>query len=88
MELTYDIYCIERTYYNLFLSHEGPIPEAWLQLSAVKNGTPWYEQPLASGPWTLLSALTASILQQIFKGYSLLLHPIFFFLALPVPSET
>lgn len=30
MELTYDIYSIERTYYNLFLSHEGPLPEAQL----------------------------------------------------------
>lgn len=42
MELTYDIYSIERTCYNLFLFHEGPLPEASLQFSAVKNGTPCY----------------------------------------------
>lgn len=30
MELTYDIYSIEITYYILFLSHEGPLPEAQL----------------------------------------------------------
>lgn len=88
MELTYDIYCIERTYYNLFLSHEGPVPEAWLQFSTVKNGTPCYEQPLASGPWSPLSTFATSILQQFFKGYSLLLHPIFFSLVLPLPTET
>lgn len=63
MELTYDIYSIERTCYNLFLFHEGPLPEASLQFSAVKNGTPCYAQALASGAWTLLSAFATSILQ-------------------------
>lgn len=87
MELTSDIYSMERTCYNLFLSRGRRLPRRVCS----QTRTPRGQQPLAAGPGALLAALAASILQpslKVIHHYYISNAPDFFPLVLTVPSST